>query len=659
MADVGFRDLLGSIAPGRRTEPTVAPPSRDTAPPVEHAAPAPAIVTPPPPPAPVLFGPDKHPADALGLDPMFARLAELALHRRTGTPLTIGILGAPGSGKSFALARVLDRTRALAKAAESTTSSPYVSRIHVATIDAAGLSGDPATALAERLHASLRGSYPELAREIGHDARDPHAALREANDKLDEVRRRLDSERRALDDAGSRRARLIETVLYETSGSAVDAYARANRAGLERRLAGFGIGGDPVRSYKDFVLASAGSGGKLALALRSLWAFKGQTKLIVFAILLVAAGIGLGIAIETQDTWLASLRGGPSAGAGVATWLEAHIGLLATARTAVFVLAALCVAANLWRAASFLKPILRGTTLLEGDLEGRRRDLDGLYAHQTKRVDALDGDVERLTREASDAERRAGGRADPSPFELSAGGAAQAMFAALSTAAAREPGKGPAAPQRIVLSLDNLDALAPERADALLDAVRRSAGPGIVTIVAVAPRGDETHSNVLERCIHLPVCLPALDVPGALVERVLGRGPAPVAPAKPDASRSVLDEPLDVAEGEMVAAVAPLAGQTPRALRRFVELYRLARLDGDVPRGALAFDLALHLGGTREEQDAVARGLDSGPNGFDLPDGASPRLRAARDAVRASGHTLGKESLHAAGRLVRCFGFRT
>ena len=482
-------------------------------------------MTPPPPPAPVLFGPAKHPADALGLEPMFARVAELALHRRTGTPLTIGVLGAPGSGKSFALARVLERTRALAKAAETTVQSPYVSRIHVAAIDAAGLSGDPATALAERLHASLRGPYPELAREIGHDARDPHAALREANDKLDEVRRRLDSERRVLDDAGSRRARLVETVLYETSGSAVDAYARANRAGLERRLAGFGIGGDPVRSYKDVVLASAGSGGKLSLALRSLWAFKGQTKLIVFAILLVAAGVGLGIADETQDTWLADLRGGPQAGAGLATWMQAHIGLLATGRAAAFGIAALCIVANLWRAASFLRPILRGCTLLEGDLEGRRRDLDGLYAHQTKRVDALDGDVERLTREAAEAERRAGGRADPSPFELSAGGSVQAMFAALAAVTAREPGKGPAAPQRIVLALDQLDALVPERADALLDALRRSAGVGIVAIVAVAPRPDETHATVLERCIDLPLCLPTLDAPGVLVERLLGRGP--------------------------------------------------------------------------------------------------------------------------------------
>ena len=654
MADVGFRDLIGSIAPGRRAEPTVAPPARDMAPPVEHAPPPPAVVTPPPPPAPALFGPDRQPADALGLEPTFARLAELALHRRTGTPVTVGILGAPGSGKSFALARILEQVRALAAAADKTANSPFVSRVHAVSVDAAGLSGDPATALAARLHASLRGPYPDLAREIGHGARDPHAALRETSDKLDEARRRLDSERRALDDAGSRRARLVETVLYETSGSAVDAYARSNRAGLERRFTGFGIGGDAIRSYKDFVLATAGSGGKLSLALRSLYAFKGQTKLIVFAILLVAAGIGLGVARETQDSWLAGLRGGPQAGAAVATWMQAHIGLLSTLQSAAFVLAALCVAANLWRASAFLKPILRGTTLLEGDLDGRRRDLDGLYAHQTKRVDALDGDVERLTREVSEAERRAGGRADPSPFEPSAGGAAQSVFAALAAAVAREPGKGPAAPQRVLLSLDHLDAVAPERAREILETLRRGVGAGTVAMVAADPSRHEAAPGLLERCIDLPVRIPAPEEPGALVARLLGRADGAAPATMLDAKASALDAPFDEAETDMLSGVAPLAGQTPRALRRFVGLYRLARLDGDAPHGALAFALALRLGGTRAERDAAAQSFGSGA---DLPAGASPRMRAARDKAAAYGEPLRPGTMAMAERQASRFSF--
>ena len=330
---------------------------------IEPASAAPAVlVTPPPRAAPVraIFAGDRADGrDVLGVDATLAHLAQLVAHKGTQGPLCIGLLGGPGSGKSFALGRLTARIGDLALAAGQ-TQGPFLSRIHVQTIDAASLDGDPALAIAARLHAGLRQPYPDLAREIGATARDPHVVLREANEKLDESRRRLDAERRALDDAGSRRARLTETVLYEAAGSQVDAYARANRAGIEGRLNGFGLGGDPIRTYKDLVQLVAGSGGKVGLALRSLWAFRGQTKLIVLAIFLVAAGIGLGIAINDQAIWLGDLRGGQKAGASVADWVQAHIGLLGTAQTAAYGLAALALAFNLFRAISFMRPILVG-----------------------------------------------------------------------------------------------------------------------------------------------------------------------------------------------------------------------------------------------------------------------------------------------------------
>ena len=259
MADVGFRDLIGSIAPGRRAEPSVAPPSRDMAPPVEHA---PAAAGHRHAPAAARAGPVRSltgtPPTRSGLDPTFARLAELALHRRTGTPVTIGILGA---GRAAARASrwsapSIAGPRHSPRAAEKTASnSPFVSRVHVAKIDAASaFTGDPGNGAGRRnVHAGLRGPYPDLAREIGHGARDPHAALREANDKLDESPPppRF-GERRALDDAGSRRARLVETVLYETSGSAVDAYARARTApGWSDASPASASAATPIRSYKD------------------------------------------------------------------------------------------------------------------------------------------------------------------------------------------------------------------------------------------------------------------------------------------------------------------------------------------------------------------------------------------------------------------------
>ena len=206
-----------------------------------------------------------------------------------------------------------------------------------------------------------------------------------------------------------------------------------------------------------------------------------------------------------------------------------------------------------------------------------------------------------------------------------------------------------------MLVLDHLDAVAPDRARDILEMARRSLGAGNVALVALDPERHE--ASVLERCIDLPIYVAATEQPGALVAGLLGRAVDTKGPAKPNAAASSLDEPLDPAEGDMLVGVAPLAGNTPRALRRFVNLYRLARADGDAPRGALAFALALDLGGTRIEEEAVARAIGAGPAGFELPTGSSARLLAARDAANAFGHPLGEGSMAAARRQARRFAF--
>lgn len=636
---------LGAIKPGARRVREPEPPMLRREPtPVPAAAPAPAVIVPPPPPKRDAFAGDL-PAgeDALGIDRLVAPLAELALHRGTVVPLCVGLLGAPGSGKSFALARLARGVRELSEAASAAPTGPFLDKTHVQAIDAATLEGDAGLALAGRLHAGLRRGFPALARELAQIARDPHVVLRETSERLDEARKRLDSERRALDDAGSRRARLLETVLYEAAGSQVDAYARANRAGIESRLVGFGIGGDPIRNYKDLVQLVAGSGGRVGLALRALWAFKGQTKLIVTAIVLVALGVGLGAAIDDQARWLGDLRtAGPQAAGNVANWFQAHMGLLATARTAAFALAGVAVAANLVRAFAFLAPIFKGARLLGHDLTTRKRDLDGLYAHQTKRVDALEADVERLSREVAEAERRAGGPGlggERIAFEGGAGPATQAQdfFAALGSLMTDGAQQIPA-PRRIVLALDHLDALAPERARAILDAVSRLTGIGLVTLAAVDtarldPEGARRHE--LERWIQVPVRVDAeagLRDPRHLVARLLGRDGPQAATSRPDPRHSVLDTAIGEEEATLVAALAPLAGPSPRGIKRFVNLYTLARLDADVRKGPLALMLALAQGGTATERSAVAEAVSSG-GAFDLPQ-ASARLTAALEAAR-------------------------
>lgn len=664
MADVGLRDL-GAFVPGGRTQEPVLPPLPQPASPRAEPTVPSVIITPPPPPARrATFGGDlPSGSDALGIEETIAHLAELAAHRGTAAPLCIGLLGAAGTGKSFALAKLTARIRELAAAAAGAEQGPFLSRIHVQPIDAASLDGDPGPGLAARLHAGLRQAYPDLAREIGHAARDPHVVLRETNEKLDDARRRLDSERRALDDAGSRRARLTETVLYEAAGSQVDAYARANRAGIESRLVSFGVTGDPIRNYKDLVQFVSGA-GKTGLALRSLWGFKGQTKLIVAAVVLVAIGIGLGTAIDDQTTWLGGMRSGPQSGAAVANWFEAHMGLLGAAKSGAFILAALAIVANLWRALSFLRPIFKGVRLLDGDLETRRRDLDGLYAHQTKRVDALEADVERLTHESAEAERRvgyAGGAAPngPSPFETVGGAAqAQSFFTVLADLMARAKGKE--APQRIVLALDHLDAMAPDRARTILDTLHRIAGGGLMALVAADPaRFDAGRGGDLERWIQVPVRLDAGGADrdyAALVQEALGHGATAKATSNLDAKSSALDEPVSPEEAALLSALAGLAGRSPRAVKRFVNLYTLGRLDGDSPRGALALMLALAQGGTEAEKKVVAEALAGGDQGtlFDLPQ-ESPRLRAALDAVQAVDGRLSRVEAAKASRRAATF----
>ncbi|MEI9914649.1 MAG: hypothetical protein WDN29_01210 [Methylovirgula sp.] len=248
-------------------------------------------------------------SDALGQAAALRPLAELATHRDAETPLAIGLLGGPGSGKSFALATLLADVEALSAASNDT----MVRRVNIVKIDAATLDGEPSVALAAAVYDKLGTAYPEFVREAAHAARDPHVVAREAAQRLDDARRRLDSERQSLHEIENRRGRLTETVLFESAGSQVDTYARANRGRIESRLASFGITGDPIANYKSMVrdLADAGGPmGRAGAALRAFWAFAGQGKLLITAIVLLLVGVGLDDAVAQHDVWLNSLATG-------------------------------------------------------------------------------------------------------------------------------------------------------------------------------------------------------------------------------------------------------------------------------------------------------------------------------------------------------------
>ncbi len=587
-------------------------------------------------------------ADACGLRRALRPLAELAVHRDTEAPLTIALLGAPGSGKSFALAKLVAEIEALSGAAAGARDGSFLARVVALRIDVAGFDGEPGVALAAALYDKLKAAFPEFVREVGQAVRDPQVVAREAAERLDEARRRLDAERQKLEEIESRRARLPDTVLFESAGSQVDTYARANRAKFESRLESFGIGGDPIANYKSMVrdiASSGGPAGRFGGALRAFWAFKGQTRLLVTAVILVLVGIGLDIAFADAARWLAWLRSPNQGLASLAAAIEAHIGWLTFAAKLAYIGAALALAANLWRGIRLLRPLFHGVSLLGTDVAERRHALDGIYAHQMRRVDGLEAEVELTARRAAEADRRAGasGRAEeePSPFaDTTPKGQADHFLAALGAflQGVRHAGTPDlnSVPQRLVVALDEIDALPEEKIRPLLETVHRAlANAGIVTVIAADPARIRADGPVLEKWIQVPFRIDAGEAPdyAAYVTQIIGK---PGTEEPPDAEP--VDWSMSSAESALLTALAPLAGGSPRAVKRFVNLYRIARAQAADHKGALALMLALQQGGTDAERAAFRDALGAGDGNADLTvQDATPRLIAALQMLETQG----------------------
>src|SRR5579883_1569197 len=604
-------------------------------------------------------------ADALGRERILRPLAELAVHRDCETPLTIALLGPAGSGKSFALGKLLSEIQSLSAG----KGESFLPRLAIVRIDAASLEGEPAVALAAAVYDGLETEYPEFVHEIGHAVRDPRIVAREAAERLDAARRRLDAERQKLEEIEGRRARLAETVLFESAGSQVDAYARANRTKIENRLEGFGISGDAIANYKSMVRDVAESGGPLArmgAALRAFWALNGQMRLLVLAAALVLLGVGLNIAVADQDKWLDWLRSLKGAGFGsVADWFAAHMSWLSLAATLLFAGAGLALVANILRGIGFLRPLFRGVRLLEADVVNRRRALDGLYAHQMRRVDGLEAEAEIAARHAAEADRRAGAssrgaaHAEPPPFgEAPLKVRADRFFAAVGTylegveRSATVPGGPSAVPQRLLVALDNLDLLPRERLRALLDALQRAlTSGGIVALIAADPMklalATEADESAFGRWIQVPL---RLDAKPAIASSFGAQEPERRGEVAP------LDWSMSVAEAELLAALAPLAGGSPRAVKRFVNLYRIARSQLPEHKGLVALMLALEQGGTSSEIAALEEAFAAGGTELRLP--GTPRLEAALQAVRHLEASPSPSAAERAAAVARAFSLR-
>jgi hypothetical protein len=146
-----------------------------------------------------------------------------------------------------------------------------------------------------------------------------------------------------------------------------------------------------------------------------------------------------------------------------------------------------------------------------------------------------------------------------------------------------------------------------------------------------------------------------------LVRAILG-GRGGLEPRVRNAETSALpalDQPLSAAENQLLADLAPLAGSSARALKRFVNLYRLTRSAGPNHRGALAFMLALDAGGTPSEIAAVNDALSSSEPEADLEiHEGGPRVVEALAAVRAQGKVSVNAARQAAAT-ARVFSFNS
>ncbi len=672
LPDHGLRDF-GSIVPGDTlTAPVPAEPSARTPPRAPEQSSSGRARS-------ILAADRACETDLLGLDAPLAVLGALAVHPRAETPSAIGLLGGPGAGKTSALRMLLWRISAAGRAAQTGSGAGAQGKVLVVEIDAAALEGPPVVALADRLHTSLAGRYPALVGEAIHASRDSRLAAREAFDALDAARRKLSGERLALENEEARRAGLVETVLFEAAGTRIDAYVRSNRGRLKSRLAGLGVEGEPIRAFKQLVLRTAdGALAKASLVLQAVWAFKGQASLVVLAALLALAAFGLDWAAAERAAWLGRLREIDSTRAA-ADWLEANVGLLETARHALLVGAGLALAANVIRALRLVLPVFRAGALLKEDVAQRRRQADVEFGHEIRRVETLAAEVDALASSAAEAERRAAEEregnaalAEASPFlDDPLKRRAERFIAAVGRLVAlaggsRQDAKGQVieAPHRIVVALDGLDALDDAQARDTLAAAHAAFGPGFVLLIA----GDPTRlkaaagAHGLDAWIQIPFqvgeCFARSD-PSALVRSMLDETPDPGAEGK-DRGLPRVDLDAQVTEGEagLLAALAPLAGRSPRAVKRFVNLYRLARFLCPEHKGMLALMLAIDAGATEAEIEAFEEALGSTEKRLDLDHlGAGPRLGAAMAAVRRLSGDDSLEGARRAAETARLFSF--
>ena len=589
--------------------------------------------------------------DLFGVSEAMRPFADLCLAPDAETPFALALVGGRGTGKSYALRRLLEAIDEGARKAPS-----RLARVVVAQVEAAG-AGAPAAAIAGAVHRALTQSsqYAQLAEEAAQATVDPAHAAAAAAERHDETIGRLEQERRARDEVEGRRARLADALLFDTPGSRIDAFARAGRAGIEAKLRRFGFDvGDADVNYRRLVrdLHGLRAGSRASVFVRAIFGYRGQLRLLVLAILAFALAFGL-----------TKLRGGSGddlagrfAQLGPALdWMKAHDETLEYVGEGLFIAGLAAVLANLWRAASFTGLLFRGLRMLHIDLRERRRELDAGAARLERRVASLQMDADAAQTRAETLARKAGGASASTPAEgpafLAEGESPEAGARAFLAELGRAMSAGAtAAPQRLVIALDGLDSLTPDEARRFLETARRLAGPGVAIIAAadmsrLGPDARGFCESLFDAAFDVEALGASTGMRGA--GRLL-EAPSTAPVAEPRLSS--VTEPLDAPEVEFLKVSAALIGPRPRTLKRFYNAYRLARMT-DAPRGALALSLAALMAPDPSLASALRWTLETdGP--FVAP--ASPvALRVVFEALLAEG--IGRDAARGAFEAARRF----
>ena len=514
-------------------------------------------------------------SDLLNTAEIVQPLAQLCTTPQVQTPFLAAIAGPTGAGKTFALRR-------LAKAIEQRSASPgasrggVLSRVVVADVDAASGLEAP-VAIASAAYAALDreppsgADYSALLDETGHAGGDPQRAARAASDRHDDLVRKLEAERSQRDDLEARRARLADALLFETPGSRIDVFVRANRGTIEACLRRFGLGGsDDGAGFRSLVrdMASLGVSARSGVVVRSIWGYHSQVRLLFWAIVAFALAFGATLLHGERAIAAIGLNGSLKPVAG---WIEAHGDWFDRASDILFVVGALAIALNLWRALTFSNLLLRGARLLNHEARERRRDLEARATRLNQRVAALTTEVETAAKSAESASQRAGGKTSvraPGPEFLEAGhgpsAAARAFLAALDGRIGQASAAGPT-PDRLIFVIDNLDALPPAAAIGWIDAAQSVIGRGCVGLLAFDPTrlagalgGPHKARRRLGKWLQVTVNLPARH--GDDGERVVARLLSTAAQTPPPLDSKVaaaLVEPLSREETDALVGARP------------------------------------------------------------------------------------------------------